>query len=446
MTFSPNFSPTLLNSVEKLGYRVTVGDVSAQAGLDLNLAQRGLLALASDAGGHLQVADTGEIVYLFPKNFRSILRNKYWKIRLKEWWEKVWKVLFYLIRISFGIILILSIILMVVAIFVIITALSSNRDGDSDSGGGDSRGSSGPNFIFLPNFWLGPDIFWVFEPDYESKRRQRREKAPGEYQMNFLEAIFSFLFGDGNPNANLEEKRWQEIGTVIRNQGGAVVGEQIAPYLDEIDLVSKENEDYMLPVLTRFNGYPQVSPQGEIIYYFPDLQVTAKQRQVQSVSAYLREQLWRFSQAGSGQIMLAIGLGSLNIILALILGALLREEALQGIGGFIGFIQSIYWLLLGYGTGFLGLPLVRYFWLQGQNKKIETLNSVREERALVLNKGDKQLLKKINYARRFAADKVITSDDITYSTETDLLEQESQRSDKIDAEWQRRLDSNSSSN
>ena len=438
------FSPILLNSVEQLGYRVTVGDVTAQAGLDINLAQRGLLALASDAGGHMQVSDTGEIVYLFPKNFRSILRNKYWKIRLKEWWEKVWKVLFYLIRISFGIVLILSIILMVVAIFVIITALSNrDGDGDGDSGSSNSRGSSGPNLIFLPNFWLGPDLFWVFEPDYESKRRQRRENSQGEYQMNFLEAIFSFIFGDGNPNASLEERRWQDIGTVIRNQGGAVVGEQIAPYLDEIDAANKENEDYMLPALIRFNGYPQVSPQGSIIYYFPDLQVTAKQRQGQSVSAYLREQLWRFSQAGSGQIMLSIGLGSLNIVLALILGALLKEEALKDIGGFIGFVDSIYWLLLSYGTAFLGIPLVRYFWLKGRNKKIADRNSLREQRALVMNQADKQLLKKINYARRFAADKVITNEDITYSTETDLLEQEIKRSDKIDEEWQRRLDSSS---
>ena len=92
--------PEIMTSVEQLGYRVTLGDVATQAGLELNLAQQGLLALASDAGGHLQVAESGEIVYLFPQNFRTILRNKYWKLRLKEAWEKVWNVLFYLIRIS----------------------------------------------------------------------------------------------------------------------------------------------------------------------------------------------------------------------------------------------------------------------------------------------------------------------------------------------------------
>jgi len=44
----------------------------------------------------------------------------------------------------------------------------------------------------------------------------------------FLCSHLLVLFGDGNPNANLEERRWQQIATVIRNSGGAVVAEQIA--------------------------------------------------------------------------------------------------------------------------------------------------------------------------------------------------------------------------
>ena len=84
---TPN--PQIVRSIEKLDYRVTVGDVAAQAGLELNFAQQGLLALASEARGHLQVAESGDVVYLFPKNFRSILRNKYWQLRWQQTWEKV---------------------------------------------------------------------------------------------------------------------------------------------------------------------------------------------------------------------------------------------------------------------------------------------------------------------------------------------------------------------
>jgi flagellar basal body-associated protein FliL len=432
-------NPTIMSSVEQLGYRVSVGDVASQAGLEINLAQKGLLTLASEAGGHLQVADTGEIIYLFPENFRSILRNKYWKLRLQEWWGKTWQVLFYLIRISFGIILILSIILMLIAITVIVIAITSSRDGEGNNSSS-NRDSGGGGIIFLPNFWISPDIFWFFTPDYNQSRHQRKTKKQRENELNFLEAIFSFLFGDGAPNANLEDRRWQEIGTVIRNNRGAVIAQQIAPYLDDINKSNSDDEDYMLPVLTRFNGYPEVSPAGGLIYYFPELQVTAKQRQKKAIEPYLREELWKFTAAGSGQKMLAIGLGGLNFILALVLGSLLTPEVTEQLGGLIAFVSSIYWLLLGYATGYLAIPLIRYFWIQGRNQKIEFRNQKRQERARLLTYLDSDLEKKINYAHQFADEKVITEKDITYSTEKDLLDQQIEQADKIDAEWQKRLE------
>ncbi len=111
---SPN--PTIMKSVEKLDYRVTVGDVASNAGLSLEVARQELLALAADTQGNLQVAETGDIVYLFPKNFRGILRNKYWRLRWQKWLNKTWEIIFYLIRISFGIVLISSIALMLIAI------------------------------------------------------------------------------------------------------------------------------------------------------------------------------------------------------------------------------------------------------------------------------------------------------------------------------------------
>lgn len=443
---APN--PLIVKSVEQLGYRVTVGDVAAAAGLNINLAQQGLLALASDAGGHLQVADSGEIVYLFPQHFRAILRNKFWRLRLKEWWEKVWNILFYLIRISFGIILIVSIAIMAIAIFVLVIAITSSRDGEGNSGGGSSRSSShGGGMFFFPFFWSS-DIFWLFNFDYDYNQSQRRKQSVAKTseqgkKMNFLEGVFSFLFGDGNPNFDLEERRWQEIGSVIRNSGGAVVAQQIAPYLDNITAFNREDEDYMLPVLARFNGYPEVSPEGEIIYYFPELQVTATQREKQTIVSYLREHLWRFSQAGSGQIMLAIGLGAANLILALVLGSLLQDEVASQLGGLVAFVDSIYWLLLAYGTAFLTIPLIRYFWIQGKNRQIEGRNQQRQNRALELERADDTLVKKIDYARQFAAEKAIGEEDIVYTTEQDLLEQEIEHSDRIDREWQERLESGS---
>lgn len=431
-------NPTILQAVEQLGYRVTVGDIAARTGLDLNLAQQGLLVLASDAGGHLQVAESGEIAYQFPRNFRTLLRNKFLRLQLQEWWEKIWKALFYLIRISFGIVLLVSIVLIFVAIAIILIAVNSSRDGDD-------RGSDGSGgIVFIPHFWIGPDWFWIFYPDYydsPSYQYRRREKP----QLNFLEAVFSFLFGDGNPNANLEQRRWQEIATGIRNNGGAVVAEQIAPYLDNLgEGYAKEYEDYMLPVLTRFNGRPEVSPDGQIVYHFPELQVTARSQKQQTAPAYLKELSWRFSQATSGQLLLASGLGALNFVGALVLGNLLADGTVAAqLGGLVAFVNSIYWLLLGYGAAFLAVPLIRYFWIQWRNSKIAKRNEQRQERAILLSQADADLQKKIAYAHQFAAETVINREDLIYTTETDLIEQEAERKEQIDAEWQQRLDQSS---
>jgi hypothetical protein len=436
-------NPSVMQAVETLGYRVTVGDVASQAGLEVQVAERDLLALASEAGGHMQVAESGEMAYLFSNNFRDVLRNKYFRLQLQEWWGKIWNVLFYIIRVSFGLVLIASILLIMAAIAIILIAIATSRgDNDSDSGwGGSDRGMGGGM-----NFWFSPDFFYIFTPNYYDDRARQRKLRRNEDKMNFLESVFSFLFGDGNPNADLDERRWRAIATTIRNNGGAIAAEQVAPYLDELgDRSAQESEDYMLPVLSRFNGRPEVSPTGQIVYHFPELQVSATQQRLQAVGAYLKELPWRFSQASSGQVIAAAGLGGVNLVGAIVLGSLLRDGTIAAqLGGLVAFVGGIYGVLLAYGIGFLGIPLARYFWIQWRNQRIESQNLAREGRAIALNARNEVLEEKLSFAKQFAAATVIDEKDLAYTTETDLTEQEFLNGDKVDAEWQRRLEQSSS--
>lgn len=433
-----------MKAVESLKYRVTVGDVAAKSGLNLAIAEQGLLALASETQAHLQVSEEGEIAYAFPRNFRGILRSKYWQLRAKELAAKVGQVAFYLIRVSFGIMLMLSIALIFIAILALTIAASSQGGGNNRD---DRRGGG------FGGFYISPfNIFYLFDFNYARGRRRypnrrfanngyrpNRSSHTGE-QLNFLEAIFSFLFGDGDPNADLEERRWQEIGKVINNNGGAVVAEQIAPYLDELGTESEqEYEDYMLPVLSRFNGRPEVSPVGDLVYYFPELQVSALERGKAAVSAYLKEAKRRFTSATSNQVMLAIGLGSVNLIGALVLQSMLQEATV--VVGFVGFVQSIFWVLLIYGIAFLATPLIRYYWMLWRNGKIEARNEERQHYAARLNRlsDSETFTQKLAFAQQFAAQKVLKAEESVYSTETGLLEQEIEKDDQLEAEFRRRL-------
>lgn len=442
--------PAILSAVEKLGYRATAGDVAVQSGLKIELAQQGLLALASDVGGHLQVSETGEVVYLFPNNIQAILLNKFWKLRVRQTLGKIWQVCFYLVRISFGIILFVSILLMLIAIVaIIVAAMTTQQKGDDDN---DSDG--GLDFLWRSNNLFNIWYFFDFSDDRRhsrSKNRQhRKKKSKGKKNkdqgqssgsnLNFLEAIFSFLFGDGNPNADVEERRWQGIGSIIRNHDGAIVAEQLAPYLAPYaNASSQDSEDYILPVLLRFNGYPEVSPEGNMVYYFPDLQVMAKAEADQEVPTYLKESLWRFSQASNGQIFIAIGLGCFNLILAVVLGILLLGGIGEDLSGYLAFIYSIYGILLLYAVGFLGIPVVRLLVIQARNIQVRSRNERREAQAHILQNPDGELIQKMKYARQFAARRVITDADITYSTEQDLVEQDVERSEQVDRDWEKRL-------
>ena len=417
----------VMQAVEALKYRVTVGDVAARAGINVEVAQQGLLALASETQGHMQVSETGEIAYEFSRSFRSTLRNKYWQIRMQALLSKVWQVAFYIVRISFGIMLMLSLLIIAIAILALFIAMSSQQGGNSR----DDRRGGGFSFGFSPF-----NIFYLFDFNYGRGRRRYPNQPSRGYRgrpttkqgdkLQLLEAIFSFLFGDGDPNADLEERRWQTIGRVITNNGGAIAAEQVVPYLDELgEGWDKEYEDYMLPVLSRFNGQPEVSPTGDMVYYFPELQVSALERWKSSVGAYLKEAKRKFTAATSDQVMLSIGLGSANIIGAVVLQGMLENALAQGIvlPAAAVFAQSILGVLMFYGISFLTIPLVRYYWVQWRNSKIEKRNDERAERATALNRLGAAFQQKLAFAQQFASQKVLKESDTVYSTDQDLSEQ-----------------------
>lgn len=198
-----------------------------------------------------------------------------------------------------------------------------------------------------------------------------------------LESVFSFLFGDGNPNADLDERRWREIASMIRTYDGVVIAEQIAPYLDETSRLEGD-EYFVVPVLAKFNGFPEVSDVGTLAYKFPELQKVASERKSKTKSAYLQEKIWKFSQAPQGKIALSIGLGVFYLVAALVLKNLLLNPKLAltiASGGFFGLVNAAMGFLLGYAILFLSTPLVRYFVLQYLNKGIRDRNQKRSASA-----------------------------------------------------------------
>jgi hypothetical protein len=416
-----NANPQLMTAVEQLGYRVTCADVVTHSGIHLEAARSGLLALANQTGGHLQVTDTGEVIYVLAPDFRQVLLRKSVKLQAKAWLARIWSIGFYLIKISFGILLITSI----SAVYLTILAITLAALFGSDSGGdcGDV-GDGGGNCVLAIGDWgssrssAGSSTMTTFNNDHLAPIRPKTQRKP----LNFLEAVFSVLFGDGNPNADLEQRRWTYIGNLIHRQQGVAIGEQIAPYLDDVGQgYDREYENYMLPVLTKFNGIPEVSPTGQLVYHFPDLQTTLKDAPTQStrVPQSLRERKWKFSRATSTQTNWAIALFAGNLVGIGVLALMLQGIASTSIG-----IAMI--VLALYGVGLVVIPSCRYFWVKAQDRKVRNRNQFRHQQVKLLQHND-TIQEKLDYAKQFAKQHLITDRDIIYTTEEDALSQEFKR-------------------
>ncbi|XP_019077385.1 uncharacterized protein At5g03900, chloroplastic isoform X2 [Vitis vinifera] len=373
-----------------------------------------------------QVSDEGDVLYVFPKDYRSKLAAKSFRIKLEPFVEKAKSAAEYLVRVSFGTALIASIVL----VYTTIIALLSSRSDEDNRG---RRGGRSYDSGFT--FYLNPaDLFWYWDPYYYRRRRIQKE----DDGMNFIESVFSFVFGDGDPNQGIEDERWKLIGQYISSNGGVVTAEELAPYLD---LETADNnlvdESYILPVLLRFEGQPEVDEEGNILYRFPSLQRTASSQRsgrkeyvgkrwtdwVGGVEKFFKEKKWQFSKTSNSERAMVIGLGGLNLFGVIILGTMLKNVAVTP-SGFITFVSDIFPLLQIYAGSFFAIPLTRWFLIRNKNAKIEKRNLARELRARALELPDLSLRRKLLSARDMAQRTVIGQDRIVYSTDRDLFEQD----------------------
>jgi hypothetical protein len=408
----------LMNVAAQRQYRVTIGEVAAESGVPLAEARRELTLLARDTQGHLQVSEQGEVIYEFSPQWKQILEQKQFKEQLLSFWNSIKGTLFYAVRISFGIVLVLSILIIVVALIALYIAANSNRSSD-DRRDDDGFSFGGGGFGY---FW-NPYIFYWGDPyDRQQERRQRGEK------MGFLEGVFSFIFGEGDPNRDVEERRWRLIGRKIRQEQGVVTAEQLAPYLEG---PYNEQEDYVLPALVKFDGQPQVSDSGELVYVFPQLQVSANESYESGTTEALVEKSWKFSEADGTTLTWAGLLGVANFLGAWFL-AFQFDQIPAEFGGYLGWVEAIMPFLLAYGTLFLAIPAYRYFTLGSKNIAVDKRNAFRANRVKVLKSPDAKLQKKIAWAKQFTRKQVIGKEDVIYSTDRELIDQKDLDMDDFD--------------
>ena len=505
----PKQKKQVIEAIQALGLRVSPSEVAEKADLPLLVAGRELNRLATETGAHLQVTASGAVAYVFDPRFEQ----SYALVGPRKFFQRATRffvnfsllilrtlalVGIFLFRISFGVLLICSVVaLVVVAVMAILALLDQGEDaglgGDGGIDLGDLGGVGGDVFssqwslsfwcfdflwdwIFFPRYmwgpYWGPSYGWgysYYDYDYWGNDSYNSYSPPANVKVEppqgqskkprtrFLDSCFGLLFGAGNPNVDLERQRWHDIAAVIRLNQGVVVCEQLAPYLDG----NKENEDWMLPILLRFNGLPDVTETGHIIYLFPDfisaLSVSSpgpaiepteqsedaatigdaaelralytghlnRQKVINksverkaSLERYLNEQGWvLLPEDGEYEsVYLFVGL-------AVALSLLLLYES-----GSVAFLHSfvpLFYAILSYASIFIIFPAIRWFLNARANEAIEARNDKRLEASAKLASASGELQQKLDEARVVAISGLARTDNrIAYTTEKDVLEQQ----------------------
>ena len=410
-----NVRDSVINAIDQSrSRRVTAGDVASSSGIQLFDATQALTALAADTNASLEVTNDGDLVYAFPSGYKQLLQAKSFKLKTEPAVDKVKEFLSYLVRVSFGTTLVASVVIVYTTIFALLSSQKDDRnDRRSNRGGG--------MMYFGPRFYPG-DIFWYLDPYYY--RRPYRLRAKDE--MNFFEAVFSFVFGDGDPNNDFERERWVLIGQTIAKNGGVVTAEQLAPFLDREVSAELSDESFVLPVLTRFQGSPEMDDSGNIFYRFPAAQVTALEKKQQnrlkrnsgsSTNGLAKEERWSFSLADPSQKFMSAALGVVNFVGVIWLSSLMSDpqvlyrnaELVQSIGGFLPALQV-------YAALFFAIPILRNFRIGIKNKQIDQRNTVRLQSLLRLERPDEKLRRKLTEAKSKASRKFVSEVDSIFSS------------------------------
>ena len=232
---------------------------------------------------------------------------------------------------------------------------------------------------------------------------------------NLLLNCFSYLFGDGDPNQDIEDRQWQLIAQTIQHNNFAITAEQLAPFTD------KRGDEAVLPVLVRFNGKPEVTEAGDLVYVFDSLQsLSLSNSEVAPASEpYLKEKHWLFSGVPANEMLPVLIIAGANIFGAALLYKIVSETGL--VQSDLGQLTKV---LLAYAAFFIYFPLLRAGYNLMRNRDIDARNGERKALATDLERPDAALHSKLEAARKFEImPRLFDHSNIIYDTDRSVLNQ-----------------------
>jgi hypothetical protein len=358
----------LLKETEKAAYRkvaeafkrrrqgATATDIVAATALPLSTV-RELVPLAADEySARLEVTESGEIRYSFPHGFVSRYRGlKAGFSRFAEKAARAAKVFFSgLFKVWIMVMLVgyfvLFMLIALASFFIAAAARSSSSD--------NRRGGSGGGLFFSAHIFDLIIRLWFYSELTKSANRHYGFRGNGGVEaprgQPLHRTIFSFIFGDGDPNKDWDVREKKAFIAYVQAHRGVV---SLPEFMILTGLAPQKAEEEMLARCSEFGGSPEVTGEGTLVYRFDELLLRADREDRSFSGASLIRRLKEFS-SNKKNMNVCFGLiNAVNLIFggyflfnALNTGAVITEAQLHA-------SSFVYGLTYTLSSGFIHNPL-----------------------------------------------------------------------------------------
>jgi hypothetical protein len=356
---------------------VTVADITAATALPLEQVRDLLPKAADEYRGRLEVTESGEIRYSFSNGFTSRYRGV--KATLSRLGEKI----FSFTKAAASLVFKVWIMVMLIGYFMLFLALAlasiflsvaaQSRDSNSRRRGGVYIGPGIFNLIW--RIWFYSELTRAF--DSRGGRPYARQQGPYRDAQKtgrpMHRSIFSFVFGEEDPNKDRESRESKALIAYIQSRRGLIA---LGEFMAMTGAGRAEAEEAILAFCARYGGSPEVTEEGTIVYRFDDLLLRSDTRKFAALSPPI-ERLKKFSANSKNMNAVFAIINGINLIFGsyflrhvFTTGFIATTEQLKNVSFLYG---STYALLTSVtqnplpfimiGLGFVPLAFSLLFWL-----------------------------------------------------------------------------------
>ncbi|MFH2115361.1 MAG: hypothetical protein ABIJ86_12730, partial [Spirochaetota bacterium] len=271
---------SIVGAFRKRKGEATIADIVAFTALPRYQVETELPAVADEYSGRLKVTDSGEILYSFPRGLTSRYRGfgPALKRFLKVAGKVVRSVAAFLFK-AWIMVMLVGYFALFVALAVLALLASVAASSAGGERGGRSRGRSGGlgGLMFATRLMDIIIRIWFYNEVFKSPGQRRYETGlrarKRENRRPLSRAIFSFVFGEPDPNARHDEVEKKAFLALARVKKGIVLLED---FMSITGLSPADAETAINRYLYEFEGLPEVSENGTVYYRFPGLMKRAR--------------------------------------------------------------------------------------------------------------------------------------------------------------------------